>query len=82
MVHSAAFLAALSICTTALTVEAMVGRAGSFHPFIHEVARPHPGQAEVARAISDLVRSVPSFEIGMACADTSICLAHRLESCL
>lgn len=55
MVHNAAFLAALSLGTTALTVEAMVGRAGSFHPFIHEVARPHPGQAETARIIASLV---------------------------
>ncbi|EJD46755.1 phenylalanine ammonia-lyase [Auricularia subglabra TFB-10046 SS5] len=55
MVHNAAFLAALALGTTALTVEAMVGRAGSFHPFIHEVARPHPGQAETARIIASLL---------------------------
>ncbi|KAH7107817.1 phenylalanine ammonia-lyase [Auriculariales sp. MPI-PUGE-AT-0066] len=55
MVHSSAFLAGLALGTTALTVEAMVGRAGSFHPFIHEVARPHPGQAEAARIVTSLL---------------------------
>jgi hypothetical protein len=35
----------------ALTVEAMVGHAGSFHPFLHDVTRPHPTQIEVARKV-------------------------------
>lgn len=49
--HDTHFLALLSQALTALTVEAMVGHVGSFHPFIHDVTRPHPGQIEVARNI-------------------------------
>jgi phenylalanine ammonia-lyase len=31
--------------------EALVGTRGSFDPFIHNVARPHPGQ--VSKTITD-----------------------------
>ena len=36
-------------------VEAMTGTRGSFDPFIHDVARPHPGQIESARLIWELL---------------------------
>lgn len=49
--HDSHFLALLSTGLTAMTVEALVGQAGSFNPFIHDVARPHPGQIQVARNI-------------------------------
>ena len=53
--HDSHNLALLAQATTALTVEAMVGHQGSFSPFIHDVARPHPGQVEVARNIRTLL---------------------------
>ncbi|KAF9736495.1 hypothetical protein PMIN02_011361 [Paraphaeosphaeria minitans] len=43
-------LMALSQLLTAMNVEAMLGTATSFAPFISDI-RPHPGQAEVASAI-------------------------------
>ncbi|SCZ90831.1 BZ3500_MvSof-1268-A1-R1_Chr1-3g02294 [Microbotryum saponariae] len=49
------FLALLSQALTAMTVEAMVGHAGSFDPFIHDVCRPHPGQVQVARNIRTML---------------------------
>lgn len=48
-------LSLLAQSLTALTVEAMVGHAGSFHPFLHDVTRPHPTQIEVARNIRTLL---------------------------
>jgi phenylalanine ammonia-lyase len=48
-------LSLLAQALTALTVEAMVGHAGSFHPFLHDVTRPHPTQIEVARNIRTLL---------------------------
>ncbi|GAA5897404.1 hypothetical protein JCM6882_001878 [Rhodosporidiobolus microsporus] len=53
--HDAQRLALLSQVTTALTVEAMVGQQGSFHPFLHDVTRPHPGQIEAAKNIRALL---------------------------
>ena len=40
---------------TAMGVEALIGTRGSFDEFIHDVARPHPGQIEAARNIWDLL---------------------------
>ncbi|KZP27572.1 phenylalanine ammonia-lyase [Athelia psychrophila] len=48
-------LALMGQVLTAMGVEALVGTRGSFDEFIHEVARPHPGQVEVARNIWDLL---------------------------
>ncbi|GAA5981344.1 hypothetical protein JCM10908_004076 [Rhodotorula pacifica] len=48
-------LSLLAQALTAMTVEAMVGHAGSFHPFLHDVTRPHPTQIEVARNIRTLL---------------------------
>lgn len=53
--HDTHFLALLSQALTALTTEAMVGHVGSFHPFIHDVTRPHPGQIQVAKNIRDML---------------------------
>lgn len=38
-----------------MATEAMLGTNGSFAPFIHATARPHPGQVEVAANILDLL---------------------------
>ncbi|RPD57798.1 phenylalanine ammonia-lyase [Lentinus tigrinus ALCF2SS1-7] len=54
-VHDAVHLALLAQVCTAMCTEAMLGALGSFAPFIHSVARPHPGQVEVADTISDLL---------------------------
>ena len=53
--HDAVHLALLSQICTAMGTEALVGMRGSFAPFLHEVARPHPGQVEVAHTIWDLL---------------------------
>ncbi|KAH8087841.1 phenylalanine ammonia-lyase [Cristinia sonorae] len=53
--HEAAHLVLLSQVCTAMGTEAMLGAQGSFDPFIHDIARPHPGQVEVARNVHDLL---------------------------
>ncbi|TCD64556.1 hypothetical protein EIP91_003913 [Steccherinum ochraceum] len=53
--HEAAHMTLLSQVCTAMGTEAMLGAQGSFDPFIHEVARPHPGQIEVARNVHGLL---------------------------
>ena len=53
--HEAVHLALLGSVCTAMCTEAMLGARGSFAPFIHAVARPHPGQVEVAETIADLL---------------------------
>ncbi|TRM69124.1 L-Aspartase-like protein [Schizophyllum amplum] len=53
--NEAAQMALLTHVCTAMGVEAMCGTRGSFDPFIHDVARPHPGQIESAKLIWDLL---------------------------
>ncbi|TFK51112.1 phenylalanine ammonia-lyase [Heliocybe sulcata] len=59
----AAHLALLAQVCTAMGVEALAGTSGSFDPFIHDVARPHPGQVESARMIADLLKG-STFAVG------------------
>ncbi|KAK0469011.1 phenylalanine ammonia-lyase [Desarmillaria tabescens] len=54
-VYDAAHLSLLALACTALTVEALHGARGSFAPFIHAIARPHPGQVEAAQCIWSLL---------------------------
>jgi phenylalanine ammonia-lyase len=54
-IYDAECLAMLAQTNTALTVEALVGHAGSFAPFIHDVIRPHAGQIEAARHIRTML---------------------------
>ena len=42
--NDAAHLAMLAQICTAMGTEALLGERGNYHYFIHEVARPHPGQ--------------------------------------
>jgi phenylalanine ammonia-lyase len=42
--HDAAHLALLAQVCTAMGTEALLGVRGNYDPFIHEIARPHPGQ--------------------------------------
>jgi phenylalanine ammonia-lyase len=55
VLSEAAFLAVLSQICTAMGTEALLGTRGSFHPFIHDVARPHQSQIEVARVLMRLL---------------------------
>ncbi|KZV73970.1 phenylalanine ammonium lyase [Peniophora sp. CONT] len=57
--HDAAHLALLAQVLTALGTEALLGVRANYAPFIHEVARPHPGQVEAARTIWDLLEDSP-----------------------
>lgn len=49
--NDAVHLALLAQVCTAMGTEALLGAQGSFAPFIHATARPHPGQVEVAENI-------------------------------
>jgi phenylalanine ammonia-lyase len=42
--NEAVHLALLAQICTAMGTEALLGVRGNYAPFIHEVARPHPGQ--------------------------------------
>ncbi|KAK0541198.1 hypothetical protein OC835_000290 [Tilletia horrida] len=55
VLYDAQKLAFLTQVTTAMAVEALLGTDASFAPFIHETARPHPGQVEVASNILSLL---------------------------
>ncbi|KAJ7647654.1 L-Aspartase-like protein [Roridomyces roridus] len=55
VLNDAVHLALLSLVCTAMGTEALAGSRGSFDPFIHDVARPHPGQIESAKIIWDLL---------------------------
>ncbi|KAJ7617725.1 L-Aspartase-like protein [Roridomyces roridus] len=53
--NDAVHLALLAQVCTAMGTEALMGSRGSFDPFIHDTARPHPGQIECARNIWNLL---------------------------
>ncbi|KXN85379.1 Phenylalanine ammonia-lyase [Leucoagaricus sp. SymC.cos] len=53
--HEAIHLSLLAQVCTAMGTEALLGARGSFDPFIHATARPHPGQVECAKNIWDLL---------------------------
>jgi phenylalanine ammonia-lyase len=44
VVYDAVNLAVLAIVCTAMTTEALHGTRANYDPFIHNIARPHPGQ--------------------------------------
>jgi Aromatic amino acid lyase len=46
--HDAVHLALLAQVCTAMGTEALLGVRSNYDPFIHEVARPHPGQVRFA----------------------------------
>ncbi|KAJ7596029.1 L-Aspartase-like protein [Mycena floridula] len=54
--NDAVHLSLLAQVCTAMGTEAMLGSRGSYAPFIHSVARPHPGQIEAAQNIWDLLQ--------------------------
>jgi phenylalanine ammonia-lyase len=55
--NDAVKLTLLSHILTAMGVEALCGTRESFHPFIHDTARPHPGQIESAKLVWNLLEN-------------------------
>lgn len=53
--NDAVHLALLAQVCTAMGTEALLGSQASFDEFIHHVARPHPGQIEVAETVWSLL---------------------------
>ncbi|KAG9090623.1 hypothetical protein FRC06_000948 [Ceratobasidium sp. 370] len=53
--NDAVHMGMLAQVLTAMGTEALVGTQASHHPFIHAVARPHPGQVESAQQIWNLL---------------------------
>jgi histidine ammonia-lyase/phenylalanine ammonia-lyase len=48
-------IARLADATTALTIEVLQGITGPFDAFVHEVAKPHPGQVRAAAQVRQLL---------------------------
>lgn len=57
VLHDAVKLMLFSHVLTAMGVEALCGTRASFHPFIHDIARPHPGQIESAKLVWNLLEN-------------------------
>ena len=72
--YDAASLALAADVCTALTVEAIEGLQGSFSPFVHDVAKPHPGQVRSARNIRALLAGTR-----LARSERTDATARRLE---
>jgi phenylalanine ammonia-lyase len=53
--YDAASVAMTADVCTALTVEVIGGLPGSFAPFVHDVAKPHPGQVRTAANVRALL---------------------------
>lgn len=54
-VEDARKLSVLADAATALTTETLTAISGPFEPFLHDVAKPHPGQIDSARRIKRLL---------------------------
>jgi phenylalanine ammonia-lyase len=50
--NEAVHLSLLAQICTAMGTEALVGTRGSYHPFIHATARPHPGQVQTSKFLA------------------------------
>lgn len=57
--HDAAHLTLLAQVLTAMGTEALLGVRGNYAPFIHEVARPHPGQVSALVGITTFLDAHP-----------------------
>ncbi|KAF8910396.1 L-Aspartase-like protein [Mucidula mucida] len=60
--NEAVHLALLAQVCTALGTEALSGTIGSYAPFIHATARPHPGQVEAASNLWNLLQGTKLAE--------------------
>lgn len=65
--HDAVRLAALSLVCTAMGTEALLGARGSYDRFIHDVARPHPGQVDFISRSGTW--NMPDYDIGPSSTD-------------
>lgn len=63
--NDAVHLALLAQVCTAMGTEALLGTQGSHAPFLHVVARPHPGQVCISISDRRLIRFI--FFIGRSC---------------
>ncbi|KAG8996235.1 hypothetical protein FRB93_000901 [Tulasnella sp. JGI-2019a] len=62
--NDAVHLALMTQVMTAMGTEALIGTQGSHDPFIHKVARPHPGQVEAADTIYNLLAGSKLAQLG------------------
>ncbi|KAG8846048.1 hypothetical protein FRB96_002089 [Tulasnella sp. 330] len=62
--NDAVHLALMTQVLTAMGTEALIGTQGSHDPFIHKVARPHPGQVEAADTIYNLLVGSKLAQLG------------------
>ncbi|KAG8762793.1 hypothetical protein FRC11_007749 [Ceratobasidium sp. 423] len=62
--NDAVHMGMLAQVLTAMGTEALIGTQGSHHPFIHAVARPHPGQVESAKHIWNLLEGSKLAHLG------------------
>ena len=69
--NDAVHLALLAQVLTAIGIEALLGTQASFNSRIHDECRPHPGQAEVARTIYNLLDGT-SFATGADHAEEEV----------
>ena len=59
--NEAVHLTLLSQVLTAMGTEALAGTRASFDPFIHSVARPHPGQVRDRFAVHPMTQTADTF---------------------
>ncbi|KAI0042893.1 phenylalanine ammonia-lyase [Auriscalpium vulgare] len=64
VLNDAVHIGLLGQVCTAMGTEALLGVRGNYNAFIHEIARPHPGQVEAARTIWDLLEDSPLAQDG------------------
>ncbi|KAF9268922.1 phenylalanine ammonia-lyase [Marasmius fiardii PR-910] len=62
--NEAVHLALLSQVCTAMGTEALSGTRANYDPFIHAVARPHPGQVEFANNVWNLLEGSKLAHLG------------------
>ncbi|CAE7193559.1 unnamed protein product [Rhizoctonia solani] len=64
VLNDAVHMGMLAQVLTAMGTEALVGTQRSHHPFIHAIARPHPGQVESAKNIWILLEGSNLAQLG------------------
>ncbi|KAJ8087889.1 transmembrane protein [Marasmius tenuissimus] len=62
--NESVLLALTSQICTAMGTEALLGTQASYDPFIHDTARPHPGQVEFARNVWKLLEGSKFAQLG------------------
>ncbi|KAL0574963.1 transmembrane protein [Marasmius crinis-equi] len=62
--NEAVHLSLLSQVSTAMGTEALSGTRANYDPFIHAIARPHPGQVEFANNVWNLLEGSKFAQLG------------------